>query len=81
MNKNYYCGAKWFPRWLRKLLSKHFNKSCELHDAKYQVWNNSRANIDKEFYNDMVAESPHKPKLAKTYYIIVRALGWTRFKG
>ncbi len=84
MNKHedYYCGARWFPRWLRKLLSKHFNTSCQWHDERYKEGGDKqdRFYVDLVFLADMERESPHKKKTAKLYYLLVRAFGWMRFK-
>ena len=82
MKKEYYCGARWFPLWLRKWLSKYHNNSCKIHDQGYKKGGSkeTRLIVDTNFLINMIKEAPNKVTLASIYYQTVRLFGWLRFK-
>jgi len=78
--RGYYCGPFWMPVYLRKLLSKDFNRACWHHDQDYNTQPDSRIIIDKRFYDEMIVMTNGDKRLerkAKLYYNLVRFYAWT----
>lgn len=87
----YYCGAYYFPEFVRKILSLKFNMACKLHDRlyKYKSFNGkpvTRKEADKIFYIYMMRLSGENKLLqmkARIYYYSVVYFGiksWTESK-
>ena len=72
----YYCGPKYFPQWLRKILSKKFNAACEFHDKGYSL-GADRWKSDKCLLAEMivVSDSTIDVLRAVLYYLVVRTFG------
>lgn len=45
-----HCGADYFPKWLRKLLSFPLNDACRLHDRFYENKKHSKLKSDLIFF-------------------------------
>jgi hypothetical protein len=77
----FYCGPDYFPKWLRKKLSKKFNTACAIHDEMYEQKVITRQAIDLIFLDDMLKKCENKRDklLAYSLYWMVRAFGWSRY--
>jgi len=78
MEKKYYCGALWVPRWIRKILSIKFNASCKIHDLDYSSTRFDREEADTRFLLHMIRQSKNSfscEVVATMYYLFVRMLG------
>jgi hypothetical protein len=79
----YYCGAYYFPEFVRKILSLNFNLACKLHDRlyKYKSFNGkpiTRKRADEIFYIYMQRLSGENKVLnfkARIYYYGVKYFG------
>lgn len=89
------CGPKWFPGWIIKLLFGWFsNASCRRHDFGYERGGSEsdKVVVDNGFRNAMLRDAErlaeqHKYAkhiaawiVAEAFYLIVKNLGWMRFK-
>jgi hypothetical protein len=74
----YYCGPFYFPKFLKKWLSKRFNYACYIHDIAYINKDRTRKSIDKEFLQLMlrVSSSTKDRVFAHIFYVKVRMFGW-----
>ena len=54
MEKEYYCGPYYAPKWVTKLMSFVFNIPCKIHDKDYGMKKKSRLIIDFMFLLNML---------------------------
>lgn len=76
--KKYYCGPYWAPRWLKKILSVHFNASCKIHDLDYASKQFTKEQADTRFLQFMNKQAGSNIILrikAYIYYLIVKKYG------
>jgi hypothetical protein len=75
MSKQYHCGVNRFtPRWVRRILSTHFNSACFVHDVNYGAGMDLKR-ADKVFLANMRIIAGKNPVLraqAIVYYVAVR---------
>jgi hypothetical protein len=82
---DYFCGPKWFPKFLKKMISGKSNGACKCHDMMYANPQNNIENerfyVDKALLVSMVADSSNDLQMSKAFffYIMVRSLGWSRW--
>lgn len=78
----YYCGPSYFPKWLTKLISRTFNKPCQIHDLNYKVCKLTRKEVDKIFLDDMLDISKNRQEIfwAYVFYGMVRVFGYLSWK-
>ena len=79
--KGYHCGVNRFmPKWLRRVLSVHFNEACYIHDLDHNGGVDMRE-ADRRFYASMRKIAGLNPLLqaqALAYYLAVRV--YSRYK-
>ena len=75
MADNYHCGINRFmPKWLRKILSIHFNEACRMHDKNHNEGADYKVS-DQIFLYDMreiAGKNPFLHVQAVIYYVVVR---------
>lgn len=73
------CGTKQFPKWLRILLSHHYNDACSIHDVDYKEKIITRKQADEDFLEIMLVKAKGGFWLkaeAYLFYYSVRLFGW-----
>lgn len=75
MSKKYHCGvSRWTPRWIRRILSIHFNEACYVHDLDHNNGEDLKK-ADLRFLDNMQMIAGLNPFLrlqAWVYYFAVR---------
>jgi len=78
----FYCGADYFPKWLRRILSFPLNPVCYLHDLAYEDKDRYKIIIDLKFLAQCVSYSVKNIAmgtlgllLAPIYFIAVLCFG------
>jgi len=56
VNKKYYCGPYWLPKWAQKILSYKFNASCKVHDLDYASKKFTQQETDIRFLTNMIKQ-------------------------
>lgn len=84
-NEDCHCGPFWFPAWLKRALSKRFNKACAGHDFNYRTQLVTKEEADEGLLNGALEASRGRVDLvcAYTFFILVRIFGfisWHRSK-
>ena len=78
----YYCGAWWTPKFIRRILSVRFNASCKIHDLDYKTTRFTREEADTRFLLHMIRQAKSSvfwEVIATIFYISVRILGKLSF--
>ena len=79
--RKYHCGVNRFmPRWVRRILSTHFNDACFIHDLDHNSGMDMKL-ADRRFYENMKDIAGVNPLLraqAVLYYAWVRV--YSRYK-
>lgn len=78
--KKYYCGPSWryFPDWLRRILSYKFNESCKIHDQDYSSGKLTKEEADQKFLENMLKQaegSSFWTSMAHAYYRATKMFG------
>jgi len=76
--EDYYCGAWWTPKWIRRILSFKFNASCKIHDLDYKTTRFTREEADTRFLLHMIRQAKGSilwEGFATIFYLFVRFLG------
>lgn len=73
-----HCGPGWFPKWLKRVLSKRFNGACAVHDYEYRLQEIGKWESDEKFLDAMIQMSESRKELIQAYlfFIMVKCFGW-----
>ncbi len=83
MANKFYCGPYWMPECIQKIMSKHFNASCKIHDMDYASKQYDQNHADRRFLDNMITQCKGRfllEVLACGYFIAVRIGGKLSWK-